>query len=375
MSKSIHGKIREKISDMPEGSVFVLSDFSDIADSKTVSKTLTRLCSAGIIDKVMRGVFWKPFAFSSEDDDRILLDLSDEYSGDIEVEFVDGDEGMPVPAAASPVFEAPVPDPDKVARALARNNLWNIVPSGYTARHLMGIDPERPEVWTYITEKHDYQGKADDAEASLREVMELNDRVQAFAAPHDGYIAELCVKEGDVWDGSQPLYAVTAADKLPVLRADVSALERAVTEGMTATLNANSYDAIETTVIAVGTDAEGKAYADVELTDEIIRSRGSVYGMLQEETPLTLTYRSREAATLLPTNAVRGSGEDRYVYVVEQNTAAFGGNTLKLHKMSVKVVGEYGGITALQEDLSYYTIAYGEDRAIDDGDVVMEYLK
>ena len=230
-------------------------------------------------------------------------------------------------------------------------------------------------VWTYITEKHDYQGKADDAEASLREVMELNDRVQAFAAPHDGYIAELCVKEGDVWDGSQPLYAVTAADKLPVLRADVSALERAVTEGMTATLNANSYDAIETTVIAVGTDAEGKAYADVELTDEIIRSRGSVYGMLQEETPLTLTYRSREAATLLPTNAVRGSGEDRYVYVVEQNTAAFGGNTLKLHKMSVKVVGEYGGITALQEDLSYYTIAYGEDRAIDDGDVVMEYLK
>ena len=152
MSKTIHAKIKERIGGLPEGSVFVLSDFSDLADPKTVSKTLTRLCQCGGVAKVMRGVFWKPFAFSPEDDDRILLDLSDEYSGDVEVEFVDGDEGMPVPAAASPVFETPVPDPDKVARALARNNLWNIVPSGNTARHLMGIDPEMPEVWTYITD-------------------------------------------------------------------------------------------------------------------------------------------------------------------------------------------------------------------------------
>ena len=78
---------------------------------------------------------------------------------------------------------------------------------------------------------------------------------------------------------------------------------------------------------------------------------------------------------LLPTAAVRGAGEERYVFVVDQNTAAFGGNTLRLHKMEVKVIGEYGGTTALQEDLSYYSIAYGEDRAISDGDVVMEYLK
>ena len=29
---------------------------------------------------------------------------------------------------------------------------------------------------------------------------------------------------------------------------------------------------------------------------------------------------------------------------------------------------------SVQEDISYYTIAYGEDRAISDGDAVMEYL-
>ena len=229
-------------------------------------------------------------------------------------------------------------------------------------------------VWTYITEKHDFQQKQDEAESALRELLALNDAAQALTAPHDGYIAELPLKEGDTFDGGL-LYAMTAEGKLPVLRADVSDLERAVTEGMTAALDAGSYDEIDSRVVAVGTDAEGKKYADVELTDAIVRARGSVYAMLQEETPLTLIYRAREANSLLPTSAVRGSGDDRYVFVVEQNTAAFGGNTLRLHKMGVNVVGEYGGTTALEDDISYYTIAYGEDRAIDDGDVVMEYMK
>ena len=89
---------------------------------------------------------------------------------------------------------------------------------------------------------------------------------------------------------------------------------------------------------------------------------------------MTLVYRARDASSLLPTNAVRGSDDQRYVYIVEQNTAAFGGNTLKLRKLEVKVIGEYGGVTALQDDISYYQVAYGEDRAVSEGDVVMQYL-
>ena len=229
-------------------------------------------------------------------------------------------------------------------------------------------------VWSYITEQREQQQKQTEAEEALRALVAMNDKVQAITAPHDGYIAELLVKDGDTYDGSTPLYTLTAEDKLPTLRADVSELSRNVTEGMTVTMNPDSYDAIETKVINVGTDSEGRKYADIELTSQLIKARGSVYSMIQEETPMTLIYRAREATSLLPTSAVRGSGEERYVYVAEQNTAAFGGSTLKLHKMDVKVLGEYGGTTSIQEDISYYTIAYGEDRAISDGDAVMEYL-
>lgn len=229
-------------------------------------------------------------------------------------------------------------------------------------------------VWSYITEKREQEQKRDEAEKSLRELVSYNDQAKAITAPHDGYVAELTVKEGETYDSSQGLFSITAEGKLPTLRADVSEVNRTVSEGSTVALNPDSYDAVETKVIGTGTDTEGKKYVEVELNDQLIKARGSVYAMLQEDTPMTLIFRAKEATTLLPTSAVGGSGNERYVYVAEKNDSAFGGNTLKVHKMDVKVLGESNGTTSVQEDLSYYTIAYGEDRAIKDGDAVMEYL-
>ncbi|MBQ3270000.1 MAG: hypothetical protein IJH09_08775 [Clostridia bacterium] len=229
-------------------------------------------------------------------------------------------------------------------------------------------------VWSYITDQREQQGKRDEAEANLKQLVTLNDQAAAIKAPRDGYIAALGVKEGDAYDGAHALYSLTPEDKLPVLRADISQVERTITEGTAATYNPDSYDPVETEVVTVGTDADGKNYADIELTKQLIKARGSVYSMMQEDTPMTLVFRAREATSLLPTSAVRGSGDDRYIYVAEQNNAAFGGSTLKLHKLEVKVLGEYGGTTSVQDDVTYYSVAYGEDRAVDDGDAVMEYL-
>ena len=229
-------------------------------------------------------------------------------------------------------------------------------------------------VWSYITESREQQKKQDEAEQALRRLVALNDRAKAITAPHDGYVAELNVKEGDAYDGNQALFSITPEGAMPTLRADISSVTRTVTEGMTVSTNPGSFDAVESKVIRVGADSEGRKVADVQLTGELIRARGSVYAMTQEDTVLTLVYRAREATTLLPVSAVGGSGNDRYVYIAEQNTTAFGGSSLTVHKMQVKVLGESAGTASVQEDLSYYTVAYGEDRAIKDGDAVMEYL-
>lgn len=102
--------ILNRIEEMKAGSVFVISDFNDIANDKTASKTLTRLGESKVIAKVFRGVFWKPL------------------------------EDGKLPKALD------------VASAIARSNGWAIVPTGDTALYISGNISEEPKLITFITD-------------------------------------------------------------------------------------------------------------------------------------------------------------------------------------------------------------------------------
>ena len=43
-------------------------------------------------------------------------------------------------------------DPDQVAKAIARNYHWTIVPCGYTALNLLGISTQVTAIWSYISD-------------------------------------------------------------------------------------------------------------------------------------------------------------------------------------------------------------------------------
>ena len=120
-------------------------------------------------------------------------------------------------------------------------------------------------------------------------------------------------------------------------------------------------------------DDEGKKYADVEITPDVRSARGSIYAMTLEETPMTLVFRAQQTSTLIPSSAVHGTGDDRYVFTVETSYSNFGGSRMTVRKTPVTVLGEAGGVASVQEDLGYYEIAYMEDRPINDGDAVMLY--
>ena len=108
MVNSRHKQIENIVRNSPDGSVFTISDFLDIALPETASKVLIRLCKAGLLNKVVRGVFKKP-----------------------------GGESASL---------------DPIARAIARNNGWRSAPAGRTALYLAGFISETPTVWTYITD-------------------------------------------------------------------------------------------------------------------------------------------------------------------------------------------------------------------------------
>lgn len=108
-------EIQSRICAAPDGSIFIVSDFADVADSETVRRNLNRLVQAGKLRRILNGIFEKP-KFSK---------LLDEY------------------------VEA---DPDAVAKALARCYHWTIAPCGDTALNMLGLSTQVTSVWSYISD-------------------------------------------------------------------------------------------------------------------------------------------------------------------------------------------------------------------------------
>ena len=115
MSNSYMEKIRERIMQAPDGSVFVNSDFADITDTNTIKQIISRLIKEGTLRRIIRGVFEKP-----------------KYSKLLQ-EYV-------------------AADPNEIANALARCYHWTISPCGDTALNKLGLSTQVTAVWSYISD-------------------------------------------------------------------------------------------------------------------------------------------------------------------------------------------------------------------------------
>jgi hypothetical protein len=111
------------------------------------------------------------------------------------------------------------------------------------------------------------------------------------------------------------------------------------------------------------------------MTREIINAVGSVYSIMENGTNMVLVYNARDTSTLLDTNVVRGTKPDYFVFVAKRNEGAFAGDTYKLEERKIKVIAMTSEKVSVQDDLSAYVLAYGEDRTISNGDTVMEYVQ
>lgn len=111
----ILNQVRRRINEAPAGDVFIPSDFSDLAEAKKITMCLSRLTDDGTLERVRRGVYMKP-RFSS------LLNRH-------------------VPPRAA-----------DVAKAVARNFGWTVVPSGDAALNLLGLSTQVPAVWKFVSD-------------------------------------------------------------------------------------------------------------------------------------------------------------------------------------------------------------------------------
>lgn len=115
MANGIYTEIKKRIAMAEEGTVFVTSDFTDIATITTVRKCLGRQVEEKCIRRILDGVYEKP----------IYSNFLKEY--------------MPA-------------NPETVAYAIARNFRWTIAPCGDVALNKLGLSTQVPAVWSYISD-------------------------------------------------------------------------------------------------------------------------------------------------------------------------------------------------------------------------------
>ena len=121
-NQTIYNCILERIRVAEPESVFVSTDYVDLADVNTVRQCLSRMEQTGELQRIMRGVYYRP----------VFSQLLGEYEA---------------------------PSPHHVAQALARKFNWSIAPSGATALNLLGLSTQVPAKWSYISEGREQEGE------------------------------------------------------------------------------------------------------------------------------------------------------------------------------------------------------------------------
>lgn len=109
-----HEKIEQLIWDSPDGTLFVISDFTGLGSKAAVNKSLSRLVNDNTLTRELRGIYKKPL-----------------YNSFIK-EYVQS-------------------TPKEIANAYARLHGWSIVPSGNTALNELGISTQVPNVNLFIS--------------------------------------------------------------------------------------------------------------------------------------------------------------------------------------------------------------------------------
>ena len=115
MVSGIYTEVKKRIELAESGTVFLSSDFTDIATTTTVRKCLGRQVEKKNIRRIINGVYEKP----------VYSKLLKEY----------------IPA-----------NPDAIAYAIARSFHWTIAPCGDVALNKLGLSTQVPVVWSYISD-------------------------------------------------------------------------------------------------------------------------------------------------------------------------------------------------------------------------------
>ena len=232
------------------------------------------------------------------------------------------------------------------------------------------------EVFKYINDRNTILKEMRDISDDMVDLLEGKQALSTVKAESAGYIVAMDVKEGQSYDGKASAYTIAKKEDAPILRADVTDLKKDVAEGAKVEAQGD-YETLKTKVTAVTLDNDGRQYAEIELTDDILLAAGGMAKLISTGSiDVDIVFRSKKNATLIPASALRSEGEGNdYVFVIEYSGGGFlSSGGMIARKTSVTVIDRGDKVVSVQEDLSYQQIIDRADRTVEDGKAVMEYV-
>ena len=234
----------------------------------------------------------------------------------------------------------------------------------------------KSSTFKYINERNTLLKELNVITDDMVALADRKSKLTTITAPHDGYVVTMDVKNGDTYDGKKSAFTLSQENAAPVLRADITSLNKSIADGTRVDI-AGDYGSERTAVEKTVLESDGKKYVHVTLTENIISIKGGITRMVTDgDTEMTVTYRAKESATLVPASAVRNEGEGQdYVYLIQRNWGGFlGSSSMKAVKTSVTVLERGDKVISIQQEMDYQEIADREDRALTDDCTVMEYI-
>jgi len=236
----------------------------------------------------------------------------------------------------------------------------------------------KDEVFGYILKRGTLMEEMEELSGDMVALASSVNGLAEVKAPHDGFVISIDVTEGAAYDGSKAAYTISAEGVLPVLRAPLDKDERAIAEGTRADVKSEIYGTERTSVEQTVVNADGSKALQMPIPEAYLSEESAAIRrfVADDGVEVKITYRARQSSTILPPSCVRDAGDSSYVYLIEQDWGGFmSQSSMKVKKTTVTVLDRSDTAVSIAEDLSYQQLADREDRALEDGQTVMEYVQ
>lgn len=274
--------------------------------------------------------------------------------------------------------EVPADVTQAVNKAVAANSAFNEAQSAFFAIKEDRKQRVKDDVFKYINDRNAAIRAMDELTSDMVALAKRVKSLQTVKAARDGYIVSLGVTEGEAYEGVKAAYTMNEKDTLPILRANLGGVTRNIADDTKAELESEMYGSEKTTVERTFTAADGTKYLYIRMPERFVEEDSSAIRRFMSDGSVTvnITYRAKRNTTLLTPSAVRGTEGDAYVWLIKQNWGGFmNQSSMTVVKTPVTVIERSDKAISIEEDLSYQQIADREDRALSDGQTVMEYVQ